>query len=134
MTVQNDSADRGPARIGMLMIFEAATLAAIASLHLGGVLGGSRPFRPTVAGIAEAIIGLALACGAAALLRGLSHARRIAIVSTLFAIVGFLVGLSFTLRGGGVVDIAYHAVMLPLLVLTLVVLLRRTPSSVSAGG
>jgi hypothetical protein len=43
---------------------------------------------------------------------------------TNFAIVGFAVGLSFTLRGGGTVDVVYHALMLPLLLLTLVVLLR----------
>jgi deazaflavin-dependent oxidoreductase (nitroreductase family) len=123
-TSQNDGADRGLARIALLMIFEAATLAAIASLHLGGVLEGSRPFRPTAAGIAEAIIGLALVIGAATMLRRLPHARRIAIATTLFAIVGFAVGLSFTLRGGGTVDVVYHALMLPLLLLTLVLLLR----------
>jgi hypothetical protein len=106
------------------MIFEAATLAAIASLHLGGVLAGSRPFRPMAAGIAEAVIGLALAFAAAVLLRGSAHARSIAISATVFAIVGFVVGLSFTVRGGGAVDVAYHAVMLPLLLLTLIALLR----------
>jgi hypothetical protein len=107
-----------------LIIFEAATLATIASLHLGGVLEGSRPFRPIAAGVAEAILGLALVIGAAALLRRLPHAQDIAIATTIFAIVGFAVGLSFTLRGGGAVDVAYHAVMLPLLLLTLVALLR----------
>lgn len=123
-TPQNERADRGLARIAILMIVEAATLAAIASLHFGGVLEGSEPFRPTVAGIAEAIIGLALASGAVALLRRVRQARRIAIATTIFAIVGFAVGLSFTLRGGGAVDVAYHAVMLPLLLLTLGLLLR----------
>ena len=41
-----------------------------------------------------------------------------------FAIVGFLIGLSFTIRGGDAIDIAYHATVLPLLPLTLAVLLR----------
>jgi hypothetical protein len=94
------------------MIFEAATLAVVASLHLGGVLdGGSEPFDPTAAGIAEAIIGVALAVGAVA--------------TTLLAIAGFVLGLTFTVRGGGAIDVAYHMAMLPLLLLTLIVLWRR---------
>lgn len=106
----------------------------ISSLHLGGVLGrGSKPFRPTAAGIAEAIIALALISGAAALLRTSVHARNIAVATTAFAIVGFIAGLSFTVRGGDVIGVAYHAVMLPMLLLTLVALLRkRGPRVVSA--
>jgi hypothetical protein len=108
------------------MIFEAATLAVVASLHLGGVLdGGSEPFDPTAAGIAEAIIGVALAVGAAALLRKSAQAREIAVATILLAIAGFVLGLTFTVRGGGAIDVAYHAAMLPLLLLTLIVLLRR---------
>jgi peptidoglycan/LPS O-acetylase OafA/YrhL len=119
--------DRGRG-IALLMVFETATLAAIASLHLGGVLQGSEPFRPTIAGIAEAIIGLALVIGAAALLRRSHRARPIAIATTVFAIAGFVVGLGFTLRGGGAVDVAYHVLMLPVLLLTLVVLVRQRRS------
>jgi hypothetical protein len=107
------------------MLFESATLAAVASLHLGGMLGdGSEPFDPTAAGVAEAIIGVALAAGAAALLCKSARAREIAVATTLFAIAGFVLGLTFTVRGGGAIDIAYHVVMLPLLLLTLIVLLR----------
>jgi hypothetical protein len=108
----------------LLMIFEAATLAVVAWLHLGGVLGGSKPFRPTVAGVAEAIIGVALAGGAAALVRNSAHAWALAVATTLFAIAGFVLGLTFSVRGGGAIDVAYHAVMLPLLLLTLMLLLR----------
>jgi hypothetical protein len=122
MTASRDNSSR--VTIAFLMIFEAATLAVIASLHLGGVLGGSKPFRPTAAGVAEAIIGVALAGGAAALLSNSAPARDIAVATTLFAIVGFVVGLTFSVRGGGAIDIAYHAVMLPLLLLTLILLLR----------
>jgi hypothetical protein len=112
-------------KIATLMGFEAATLAVIASLHFCGVLaGGEKPFRPTAAGIAEAIIGLVLVYGATVLLRGAAHARGIALATTFFAIVGFIVGLTFTLRGGDAIDIAYHATMLPLLLLTLIMLLR----------
>jgi len=41
-----------------------------------------------------------------------------------FAIVGFLIGLRFTLEGGNAIDIAYHVSALPVLVITLVALLR----------
>jgi hypothetical protein len=39
------------------------------------------------------------------------------------AIGGFVVGLNFTVRGGGAVDIAYHAVVPPLLLVSLLALL-----------
>jgi hypothetical protein len=124
-TSEDKQPDRSGGRIARLMIFEAATLAVVASLHLGGALGGSKPFRPTAAGVAEAIIGIALAGGAIGLLRKSAHAQDIAVAATLFAIAGFVLGLTFTVRGGGAFDVAYHAVMLPLLLLTLIVLLRK---------
>jgi peptidoglycan/LPS O-acetylase OafA/YrhL len=124
-TSQGEFADRNSAKVALLMIFAAATLAIVAALHLGGVLGGSEPFDPTAAGVAEALIGVALAGGAAALLRGSAHAREIAIAATLFAIAGFVLGLTFTVRGGGAFDVAYHLLLLPVLVLILIVLLRK---------
>jgi peptidoglycan/LPS O-acetylase OafA/YrhL len=130
-TSQPRQADRSGAWIAVLIIVEAATLAVVASLHLGGVLGGSKPFRPTAAGVAETIIGVALASGAAALLRRSAHAREIAVATTVFAIAGFALGLTFTVRGGGAIDIAYHAVMLPLLLLTLILLLRSKEAGFS---
>jgi peptidoglycan/LPS O-acetylase OafA/YrhL len=124
-TFQDEPADRNSATVALLMIFVAATLAIVAALHLGGVLGGSEPFDPTAAGVAEALIGVALAGGAAGLLRRSAHAREIAIATTLFAIAGFVLGLTFTVRGGGAFDVAYHLVLLPVLVLILIVLLRK---------
>jgi hypothetical protein len=110
-------------RIAALMGFEALTLAIISPLHLSGALGGgTKPFNPTAAGTAEAIIGALLLIGALALVR---DRRRTAIAATTFATVGFLVGLSFTLRSGDGIDIAYHATMLPLLLLTLLALRRK---------
>src|SRR5262249_36021774 len=50
--------------------------------------------------------------------------RDAAIAATAFAIIGFLVGLSFTVRGGTAIDVAYHATMLPLLLFTFLVLTR----------
>jgi hypothetical protein len=113
-------------RLAILMGFEALTLAVISPLHLSGALdGGSPPFNPAAAGTAEAVIGVLLTLGMLALLRNGPHARSAALAAVSFAIVGFLVGLSFTLRGGNAIDIAYHATMLPLLLLTLALLSRN---------
>ncbi len=40
---------------------------------------------------------------------------------------GFVVGLTFTISGGAAIDLAYHAVMLPILVATAVQLRPRHP-------
>ena len=112
-----------------VMGFEALTLAVISPLHLSGVLGGGvKPFNPTAAGTAEAVIGVVLVLGALALGRASARGRDAAAAATAFAIIGFLVGLSFALRGGDAIDVAYHAVMLPLLLLTMVALLRLGPT------
>jgi hypothetical protein len=101
------------------MMFEAATLAIMATLHLSGLRsGGSELFSAAHAGVAEAIIGPVLVAGAAAVFRGRANARVIALVAAVFAVAGFIVGLGFTLQGGGEIDIAYHVVVLPMLVLT----------------
>jgi hypothetical protein len=110
--------------IAALMGFEALTLAVISSLHLSHTLSGrSKPFNATAAGIAEAVIGVALAAGAVSLLLA-PRGRTVALAATVVAIAGFLVGLTFTISGGDAIDIAYHAVMLPLLLVTLRALLR----------
>jgi hypothetical protein len=104
-------------------------------LHLSGILaGGTRPFDRSDAGVAEAVICLALGYGAIWLLRGRPGAHKVALAATGFAIVGFLVGLRFTLGGGGAIDIAYHVSALPILLITLIALLRiraRKPRPVS---
>lgn len=117
---------RKAAPVAALMGFEALTLAVISSLHLSGVLGGgTKPFNPTAAGIAEAVIFAVLAPAAVAYHRIGPPARTAALAATLFAIVGFIVGLTITLRGGDAIDIAYHATLLPLLLVTFAALLRR---------
>ena len=113
-------------RIAFAMGLEALTLAVMAFLHLASSLGGGlNSFSAPDAGVAEAVICVVLAYGALRLMRGASRARAIAMASTALAIVGFVIGLGSTLRGGDAVDIAYHVTMLPLLVLTLRALLRR---------
>jgi len=127
-----------PRLAGALLALEAASLAVMSALHLSGALaGGSSRFEPNRAGIAEAIIGIALAAGAAAVLRAPRRGRQAGLAAVAFAVVGFAVGLSITARDGGAVDIAYHAGVLPLLILTGVLLLRaggeRTPPPAPAG-
>jgi hypothetical protein len=101
----------------MLMGFVAATLAVMSALHLTGALDDGRPpFDPDRAGFAEAVIAAVLAAGVFALARG---ARRTPLAAVLFAIAGFGVGLSMTIRGHATWDIAYHAAMLPLLLVAL---------------
>jgi hypothetical protein len=108
------------------MGLEAVTLAVMALLHLTDSFGsGLTSFSAPDAGVAEAVICIVLAFGAARLMRGTPRARAVAIAATAFAIVGFLVGLRATVRGGDALDIAYHVTMLPLLVLTLRALIRR---------
>jgi hypothetical protein len=127
-TAHMDQVGGSERRVVALMGLEAASLAVMSSLHLTGTLaGGSKPFEPSDAGIAEALICLALAAGAAALVRRSSNARAIALGTVAFAILGFLVGLNFTARSGDAIDIAYHATVLPLLLLTLF-LVRRAPA------
>ncbi len=108
-----------------LMAAIAATLAVMSLLHLTGSLGGdSKSFDGAAAGIAEAVLCVVLGYGTAALLRNGPAARPIALASTGLAIVGFLIGVSFTLRGGSVIDVAYHLGSLPILILALIALLR----------
>ena len=93
-------------KVAALIGFVAATLVVASALHLARVVeGGSPPFDPDRGGIAEAVIAVVLAAGAVA-----------------FAIVGFGIGLSMTVRGGGAGDIAYHLTMLPLLLFALAAL------------
>jgi hypothetical protein len=112
-------------RIAALMIFESITLAAASALHLSGLVHGrSVPYNATGAGVAEAVIGAVLFCAAVAMLHLPGRARAVGLAATGFALVGFLVGLSFTTLGGHVPDIAYHVTLLPVFAATIIVLLR----------
>lgn len=114
--------------VAILIGFQAATLAIMSLLHLTGVLaGGKRPFRPTDAGIAEAVISVVLIGGAAALTRHSLHGRAIAVAALGFATLGVIVGLTFTIGGGDAIDVAYHATILPLLLITLAAVTGKLP-------
>ena len=110
-------------KVSVVMLVVAASLAVMSSLHLSGVLGtSSSSYNGTAAGVAEAVIGVALVWGAAALWRDSPTGRRDAIAATVFAIAGFLLGISITVRSGYIPDIAYHASVLPILLVLLTVL------------
>jgi hypothetical protein len=112
-------------RLAGLMLFIATTLGFASGLHLFGSVHGSPPFDADHAGIAEAVIGLALAAGAATMLRSPRSARAAGLVAVGFATIGFMVGLTFTSQGGHAPDIAYHVTILPVLLGILVILARR---------
>jgi hypothetical protein len=95
--------------VGLLVVM-AITLATASTIHFGVAIAGVDDPFPDAA-LPEAIIsGVVLAGAAAAALR-ISHAWGWALAATLFAILGFLVGLRFTLFGGRSVvlgDVVYH--------------------------
>ena len=108
-----------------LLAAVAASLAVASALHLSGhVHGRGAPFDADHAGVAEAVIGTVLAAAAVAMVRAPARARTIGVAATSFATAGFLLGLSITARGGDAPDIAYHLTVLPILVASLVVMVR----------
>ncbi len=112
--------------IALLMILEALSLAVASSLHLAGLVHGrASSFDGTDAGIAEVLIGVVLAGAAVVMLRAPHRARRVGLAATAFAIVGFLIGVGESARGGHAPDIAYHLTLLPVFIVSLVVLWRR---------
>jgi len=105
--------------IAALMAVEAASLAVVSALHLSGADGNDA----TGAGVAEAVICVVLLGGAIAYRRA-SWGRPAALGATGFAIAGFCYGLSVTVRGGDVGDVTYHATVLPLLIITMILIVR----------
>jgi peptidoglycan/LPS O-acetylase OafA/YrhL len=97
-----------------LMAAEAASLAIASAAHL---LKGH-----PASGVPEAVICAVLIAGSIALRRKPERWRRAAQGAVVFAIAGFLVGLAFTLTGSSWFDVAYHATVLPLLIVTLALL------------
>jgi len=111
--------------VALVLLVVAASLVIASTLHLAGLVhgqGGS--FDADHAGIAEAIIAVVLIGAAITMWRAPAHARTVGLAGATFAIVGFLVGLRFTLTGGHLPDIAYHLTGLALLIATVIALWR----------
>jgi len=125
-----DRERHGPAirYVGAVMAFVVATLVVASFIHLvADVRGRTDLFDSTDAGIAEAIIAGVLVAGIVAMIRNPRRARAIGITAAGFATVGFVVGLGITARSAHMPDIAYHLSILPLLVVSIVVLVRARP-------
>jgi hypothetical protein len=107
------------------MTLATMTLVVASILHFGVAVGGVHdPYRD--AAIPEAAIAAVLACGVARVATRSASAWPLAVGTTVFAILGFLVGLRFTLfaadtpRAG---DVVYHVGGLALLLVTATLLL-----------
>lgn len=113
-------------RVAAVMATVAASLAVASALHVSGHVHGRAepPFDAGHAGTAEAIIAAVLVLGLVVMLRSEAYGRVAGLAATGFATAGFLLGLTITARGGHWPDIAYHLVILPVLVGSLVVLAR----------
>ena len=107
-----------------LMACQAITLAIASALHLSGADSAMDSSARTAAGLAEALICVALVFGAAALAGGRPWGQTAAMMAIGFAIFGFVLGLSFTVRGGDTPDVAYHATMLGVFIVTAIQLSR----------
>jgi hypothetical protein len=102
------------------MRLTALSLAVFATLHMAGALHVGSSSKPSYgAGVAEALICIVLLGGS------LGRSRRAALSAVGFAIFGFLVGLTFTIDGGSPIDLAYHLVVLPVLIATAALLALR---------
>lgn len=124
-----DNERRAIVWVAWLMLLETVALAIAAALHLTGqVEGRGKLFDAHDAGIAEAVIAVVLLGGGVALL-GANRRARFGIAANVFAIIGFGVGLSITSRAGHAPDIAFHLVVLPLLIASVVVLVRARRSA-----
>jgi peptidoglycan/LPS O-acetylase OafA/YrhL len=125
LLVRLDRMDRSAVRkTAAVMGFVAVTLFIASALHMFGDVHGNNTFDPNAAGIAEAIIGIVLASAAALMVQEPERARRVGMGGVGFAIAGFGVGLTRTIPSGHVWEIAYHVVVLPILIATFISLAR----------
>lgn len=105
---------------------QALSLAVESALHVSGTIHGHGGTEMQ-AGIAEAVICVALLWGAVSLARGGAAGWRVAMGTTMFAVAGFCLGLTITVPSGYVPDIAYHATVLPILVVTFALIVGSRP-------
>jgi hypothetical protein len=126
-------ANRSSILIGRLMLAEAVTFAIASILHFGvgeTFIGAAIP---------EAIIAVVLGAGAIAVTRRPAGSWWLALATTLFALLGVIIGLSVILRSdiSRPADLAYHASIFVALLLTIGLLLRfrsSFPSPACGGG
>lgn len=120
---------------GVLLALLAAAFAAASIIHFGvDVPLGLTTVRDHFPGAAppEAVIAVALAVGAAAVLRRHPSSRGIAVGVTSFAVLGTGYGLRVTAGGARTGDVAYHLSVLVALLGVLALLLSRGESDSGA--
>jgi peptidoglycan/LPS O-acetylase OafA/YrhL len=109
----------------LLLVVAALTFGAASLTHSGLVT----PIDPLpVASIAEALIAAVLAAGVAAAALRRPAARWLVPATTLFAILGTLLGLSVVASGHRTGDVAYHVAALVVLAASLALTLRAEAS------
>lgn len=109
-------------KTGILMAAEAATFAVAAAVHFGTGF--------TDAAVPETVIAVVLGAGSSSVLTARARAWLIALAATGFAIFGTLVGLAAIATGRqDVPDLTYHASILAVLLVSLIILLRTKPPS-----
>jgi hypothetical protein len=108
------------------MLVAAVTLLAASAIHFGlslplGPVTLHDPFAG--AAIPEAVLGVVLMVGAGFVLSGWSGRWTAALATALFTLLVTLYGLSITVSGGRTGDVAYHLVLLSMLVILVGLLL-----------
>jgi hypothetical protein len=116
-------------RIRLLLLLEGTSFVAAALVHFGVL---ARGYEHQKAGTAESVIGAVLLAAFALTFASAPRTRGIGLAAQAFALLGTLVGLFTIAVGVGprtAPDLAYHAAILSLLAVGLLVTGRRTRPS-----
>jgi hypothetical protein len=113
---RRDNMARTLQQLRVLMLLEAASFGTAAAIHFGALLDG---YGHRKAGTAETVLAVVPVAGSLAARGGRSRALRIALSAQAFAVFGVVVGLFTIAIGVGprtALDLAYHGIILVLLV------------------
>ena len=114
-------------KIRLILLFEAAAFFVASLIHSGVIIQG---YEHDGARIAEGVIGAVLLLGLALTWAGEAWARRAALASQVFALLGTGVGLFTVIIGVGprtVPDVIYHVAIILVLIAGLVAMRREFP-------
>jgi hypothetical protein len=114
-------------KIRLILLFEAAAFFAASLVHSGVLIHG---YEHEGARVAEGVIGAVLLLGFALTWGGEAWARRAALASQVFALLGTAVGLFTVIIGVGprtVPDVIYHVAIVLVLIMGLVAMKREFP-------
>ncbi|WP_242360603.1 hypothetical protein [Anaeromyxobacter sp. SG17] len=116
-------------RVRLLLVLEGTSFVAAALVHFGVL---ARGYEHQKAGTAESVIGGVLLAALALTFASAPRTRAIGLAAQAFALLGTLVGLFTIAVGVGprtAPDLAYHAAILSLLAVGLLVTARRPGAS-----